>query len=140
MAWVAGKVPGSKTHLFEPFSFDPFPELGSSGGITLREFLIKLVHEQVRDFHLREQDRQALKVITSQDLVKGWSQGKFLSPREDAQKVDPDDAVGAALQAFEDGLYLVFIDDEPKKNLDEEVFVNPSTQVTLIRLVALAGA
>lgn len=140
MALVEGKIPGSRNPLFDPFSFDPIPELGGSGGITLRDFLTKLVHEQVRDFHLREKDRQALRAMTSDDLVKGWQQGKFLSPREEVQQVDEGAAVGTALQAFEDGLYLVFIDDEPKKNLDEEVFVNPSTKVTLIRLVALAGA
>lgn len=140
MAVVIGKSPGSKNPLFEPFSFDPVPELGGAGGLTLREFLTKLVCEQVRDFHFRERDRQTLRTLTGDDLVRGWQQGKFLTPREESQSVDTEFAIGVALQAFEDGLYLVFIDDIAKKNLDEEVFVSPSTRVTLIRLVALAGA
>ena len=55
------------------------------------------------------------------------------------QKVDEEDAVGAALQAFEDGLYLVVLDGEEQRELDREVYLQPDSRVTFVRLAMLAG-
>lgn len=47
--------------------------------------------------------------------------------------------VHAALEAFEDGLYFVFIDDRQIETLDERVTVGAGSRVRFLRLVALAG-
>jgi hypothetical protein len=55
------------------------------------------------------------------------------------QKVDGEEAVAAALQAFEDGLYLVILDGEEQAELDREVSLQPDSHVTCVRVVMLAG-
>ena len=59
---------------------------------------------------------------------------------DELQSVDPDEAVATALQAFLDGLYLVFIDDVEQRDLDAQVFLTPESKLTFLRLTFLAGA
>ena len=59
--------------------------------------------------------------------------------REERQTVDADLAIGQALQAFEDGLFLLFVDEEEKKTLEDLVILTPETRIRVIRLTALAG-
>jgi hypothetical protein len=135
---VVEKTFGSKVPSFEPFSFDPGSE-GSDGEVfRVRHLISKLVTESVRDFRLRERENP-LKVLTTEDIAAGLKKGRIGRAREEAQKVDLDLAIGHALQAFEDGIYLIFVDDEEKKSLEEPVSLGPETQVTLIRVTALSG-
>lgn len=60
--------------------------------------------------------------------------------RELFQPVDDESAVATALQAFEDGIYLVILDGEEQRELDREVHVQPDSQLVFVRLVLLAGA
>ena len=55
------------------------------------------------------------------------------------QEVNVDEAIAVALQAFEDGLYFVFVDDVQQNQLDSEVFLNVNSKVMFLRLTALAG-
>ncbi len=138
MVIVEGRSPGSKIPLFEPFSFDPDPDGEGNEPYRVRHLITKLVRETVRDFHLRERDR-AHRALTEVQIAKGAASGKIGSAREEPQTVDLDQAVGQALVAFEDGLFLLFVDDEEKRSLEEIVHLRPETRVTVIRLVALAG-
>jgi hypothetical protein len=60
--------------------------------------------------------------------------------RELHQDVNPGDAVATALQAFEDGIYLVILDGEEQRDLDREVHLQPDSRLVFVRLVMLAGA
>lgn len=138
MIWVEGKSPGSKDPSFAPFGFEP--DFGDSDGspYRVRDLIAKLVRESVRDFHLREKG-DAFAVLTSEAVAEGLRKGKFGRGREEAQTVDLEAATGQALQAFEDGLFLLFVDDEEKRSLEEAVYLRPDTRITLIRLTALTG-
>jgi hypothetical protein len=66
--------------------------------------------------------------------------GKWIPARRNFQQsVDVEDAVAVALQAFEDGLYYVFIDDVQQTHLDGEVFLKSNSRVVFLRLTALVG-
>lgn len=121
-----------------PFTFDPHFDTEESDDFRVRHLITKLVNESVRDFHGREA-RDRSRILTPDELAKGLAIGKFGSPREELQAVDVDEAVDQALQAFEDGLYLLFVDQIEKRELDERVALLPATNVTIIRLTALAG-
>src|SRR5207253_7328583 len=58
----------------------------------------------------------------SRQIADGAARGKIdMGGREyDPQAADPDAAVAAALQAFEDGLYLVVLDEQELKRLRSE--------------------
>jgi hypothetical protein len=60
-------------------------------------------------------------------------------PAQTEQHADPDVAVAAAIQAFEDRLYYVFVDDAQGEQLDQPVRLRPGSSVTFLRLVPLVG-
>jgi hypothetical protein len=55
------------------------------------------------------------------------------------QVAEAEEAIDAALQAFEDGSYLVLIDENEQRSLDTQVFLKPDSRVTFLRLTMLAG-
>jgi hypothetical protein len=114
--------------------------VGDGGPQTLRALIERVVRDEVAAFEERRAERPFLQVLTERDLTDGAQRGRIVSggqPR--GPRPDPDAAVGVALQAFEDGLYLVLIDGEQQRDLDAQVFVSEETTLTFLRLVALAG-
>ena len=57
----------------------------------------------------------------------------------DIQAVDVDQAIDSALVAFEDGIFLVVIDEQVYKSLDQTVFLNVDSCLTFVRLTLLSG-
>jgi hypothetical protein len=141
---VSGRGLGKRTPLFEDFSVPLPPELageGGDGGLTLRELIRRIVRAETEEFDLRQERRRLTRVMSPAQIQEGLERGKVdMGGREMGQRVDVEQAVGAALQAFEDGLYLVVIDDVERRDLDAQVFVRPGSRVVFIRLVFLAGA
>jgi hypothetical protein len=117
------------------------PDVEANGGrLTLRELISRLVLQEVAAFQERQQQRQLLRVLSKEEIAAGAAAGKVEMGGQDPLKnVDADAAVAAALLAYEDGLYYVFIDDEQQEGLDREVYLKPDSHVLFLRLVALAG-
>src|SRR2546421_933387 len=116
MITISGKTLGKKKPLFADWSIPFPPDLGEGGSLTLRDLISRVVREEVKAFQQRQQERQLLKALTAADVEKGVVKGKITSGgQEFSQQVDAEEAVGTALQAFEDGLYLVIIDGEEKR-------------------------
>ena len=44
-----------------------------------------------------------------------------------------------AVQCFEDGIYRIFLDEEPLENLDDGIFITEESVFTFVRLTMLAG-
>ncbi|NLS80168.1 MAG: hypothetical protein GXY76_23265 [Chloroflexi bacterium] len=80
------------------------------------------------------------RVLTSGEIAQGLAAGKVDTGGHEArQTVDPQAAVATALQAFEDRLYLVFVDGQQQMSLDAAIALAPGSRVSFVRLVALAG-
>lgn len=141
MLTIRGKTLGRKQSLFAEFSIEPPPELSEGDGTTLRSLIEHVVRQEVAAFQKRQRDRQALRALTSRQILEGVERGKVDAGGSEIepQQIDPQSAVAAALTAFEDGLYLVSIDDQAQRNLDQQVFLQPDSRVTFIRLSLLAG-
>jgi hypothetical protein len=121
----------------------PWPPEEDGGGepLTLRELITKIVLEEVAAFQKRQEQRKLVRILTEREIAAGLEKGRVDSGgRDHHQKVDPEEAVATALQAFEDGIYLVVLDGEEQRELDREVHVHPDSQLTFVRLVMLAGA
>ncbi len=75
------------------------------------------------------------------DIDEGLEKGKIESGASEVgvQEIDAEAAVGTALQAFEDGLFLVAVDDRQHRELDRQVFLQADNRITFIRLTLLAG-
>ncbi len=142
MVLVEARVVGKKKPFLDEWSVDlPPQESGhGDGGLTLRELIARVVRAEVASFKKRQRARRLVQVLSARSIEAGRARGKIDSGGRDLkQEVDAEQAVGRALSAFEDGLYLVFLDGEERKDLDEQVFMNRDSRLLFLRLVALAG-
>jgi hypothetical protein len=133
---IEAKVAGSRRRLFEPTELD-WPD---SRSLTLRELLGLVVAEEVASFRERQAANQLLRVLTEAELAEGVLRGKVASGGSDLdQEVDEAAAVETALEAFADGFYFVFVDDEQITELEAEVTIGPASTLLFVRLVPLSG-
>jgi len=140
MLRISAKALGRKKPLFADWSVPLPPEL-HDGGVSLRDVITRIVRQEVAAFRKRQSQRLFIRVLSSRQVEDAAEQGK-IAPGDSAmpaQEVDDDAAVGIALQAFEDGLYLVVIDDQEQRSLDNQIFLHPDSRITFIRLALLAG-
>lgn len=141
---IVGKSIGRRKPLFADWSVPILPECqeGDGGGLTLAQLIERLVRAEVLAFQQRQYDRQFVRALTGKQIEDAATRGKIDMGGSEIgrQKVDADQAVAAALQAFEDGLYLVVIDEVEQKCLEQQVFLNPDSRITFIRLTLLTGA
>lgn len=140
---ITGKSIGRKKPLFDGWSIPLPPDwVGEGdGGRTLRELIEQIVRDEVAAFQTRQYDRQFVHALTARAIDEAAERGKIDMGGSEVgiQKVDVDESVGTALQAFEDGLYMVVIDDVEQRSLDQQVFVSEESRVTFIRLTMLSG-
>ena len=140
MLTVSGKAIGRRQPLFADWSI-PLPPEWHRGGVTLRQLIAGIVRTEVAAFRRRQHERQIFHALTARQIAASAEKGKIeMGGREaEPREVDEDAAVAAALQAFEDGLYLVVVDDQEQHDLDQAIPVRPDSRVTFIRLTLLAG-
>lgn len=141
MLTVSGKAIGRKQPLFADFSVPPPESVGDGGETTLRDLIEQVVHHEVAAFQKRQADRRLLRVLTEREIAEGAEVGRIESGGSpvEPQDVDPEQATAAALQAFEDGMYLVSINGQEQRSLDAQLFLQPDSRLTFIRLTLLAG-
>ena len=140
---IETRIVGRKSRPLDRWAVPTPPPSDSSdgGGLTLRELITRVVRSEVAAFERREQVRRLLRVLSTSEIVEGATRGK-VDPggREPTGPADPDGAVGAALQGFEDGLYLVILDGVEQRELDGQVYLTAESTLVFLRLTFLAGA
>lgn len=135
---IEAKLVGQRRPLFDGWRID-IPDF-KGDHLRLRDLITRVVLEEVEAFKKWQQERRLARVLSPAEIEAGRITGKIDSGERDLQQtVDLDVAVGTALQAFEDSLYYVFVDGVQQTNLDSEVFLHTESQITFLRLVALAG-
>jgi len=141
MLTIDGKMLDRKRPLFAKWSI-PIPPGASGDGShwTLRDLITHIVQSEVQAFKNRQEARRLVQALTAAQIEDGLTKGKVdMGGRDLKQNVNAEEAVGAALQAFEDGLYLVVIDGVEQRDLDREVYLQPDSRVTFVRLALLSG-
>ena len=133
---IEGKQFGRGRALFPTYEAPLTNEAG-----TLRAFIAAIVIQEVAAFQERQEQQLVLQSLTAAQIVEGAAKGKIDSGGrpETLTEADAKGAVANAIQAFEDGLYFVFVDDEQQTALDEAIRLRSGSRVTFLRLVALAG-
>lgn len=110
------------------------------GEHTLRDVIEALVAAELAAFAERQREQSLLRVLTPADLARGVDTGRYAAEPRAAQQAPPlSVAMARAVEAFEDGLYFVFVGDDQVESLDARITVEPDTRLRLVRLVALAG-
>ncbi len=137
---ISGKTAGRRKPLFEDFGVPLPPDFGEGRGLTLRDLIERVVSEEIDAFKKRQSGRQLIRCLSADQIEVAAEQGKVDSGgRALRQHVDEDAAVATALTAFEDGIYLVVIDGEERRCLDDQIFLQADSRMTFIRLALLAG-
>jgi len=141
MLKVTGKSLGSRRKLFADFSIPIQPQWLGDDGVTLRDLITATVAEQVAAYEKRQADRQFIRALTAKDISEGIQKGKIDSGGSEIEpvKIDGSAALATAIEAFSDGLYLVSVDGEEKKDLDAQLFLAEDSTIAFIRLTLLAG-
>jgi len=138
---IEGKVMGQKRPVFKDWRL-ALPPVWERGGdrLRLRDLITRVVLEEVSAFQQRQAERRLAQIMNRAAIEAGAAKGKVDPGERDlVQVVQPEEAVAAALLAFEDGLYFVFIDGVQQIHLDSEIYLKAESKVSFIRLVALAG-
>jgi len=140
MLTIEARVTGRRRGLIPQWQL-PIDDLVTAGSpLTLREFIERVVHAEVKAFGERRAERTLVRLLSEREIDEQAARGRVdLGGRELEQEVDVDASVGVALESFEDGLYFVLIDGRQYESLDEQVDVADDSRVTFLRLVPLAG-
>lgn len=143
MISVSARVLGRKG---APSSFSVPPPAGAgAASLSLGDLLAHVVRQEVSAFRERQEKRALLEVLTPEEIAERASRGRVARGWAVPQglgagvEVDEESAVEAALQAFEDGIYLVILDGLERERLDEEVSLRPDSTLVFLRLALLAG-
>ena len=138
---IDARLLGQKRPILSDWSMTlPLDLTGQESLLPLREILTEVVLAEVEAFLHRQEERRLVRILGPGHLAAAAASGKVdLGERDLGQVVDAEDAVTAALQAFEDGLYFVFVEGEQISSLDEPVALQPEIHMSFVRLVALAG-
>jgi hypothetical protein len=138
---VEGKVVGRRAPIFSDWHIELPPLSENDGdGLRLRDFISFVVSSEVEAFRSRQQERRLARVMSKEEIKQSAISGK-VDPGEHTldHAVDATAAVAVALQAFEDGLYFVFIDEVQQFNLDSKIYLHTNSKVVFLRLTALTG-
>lgn len=107
---------------------------------SLRDLLSALVRHELASYEQRRTASKTLRVLTPADLARGVDTGVYGREKRAVAAPPPEaDAIERAVEAFNDGLFFVFIDDVQVEELETPVVVHPDSTLRLVRLVALAG-
>lgn len=139
MVQVETKALGSRAELLPKFDL-PLPADATSAPFTLRQLIDLTVRHEVAAFDERRRARNLPQVLGERALESGVASGAVRSgQRPTAPPPSADEAVRAAIEGFGDGLFLVLVDGTRREQLDEPLTLTPTSTVTYLRLVALAG-
>lgn len=128
------KAAGKRKAILEKHAY-PLPSTPSSP----HEFISMIVTQEVTNYNQKSIDAPLMPYLTTEAYAEGESIGKIgFNDRKNEAEQELQPAIDNALQAFEDGLYRIFIDDEEATSHQTFKLPNDAT-VTLIRLTFLAG-
>ena len=107
---------------------------------TVRELIRECVHTCVRQYNERAAKGDNPDPLSSEQIADMSEIGKIAFGINYGDKLpDEEKAVTDAYQAYEDGLFRVFIGEVETRELDSTVSISEGSEVTFIRLVMLAG-
>ena len=140
--FIETRMLGKKSRPLDGWAVPTPPDATEGGeGLTLRTLIERVVRAEVKAFEQRERTRRFVRVLSEREVADAAARGK-VDPggRPATGPVDEEQAVGAAIQGFEDGLYLVILDGAEQRDLERRIFVSDSSQLVFLRLTFLAGA
>jgi hypothetical protein len=102
--------------------------------VTVRELIRSRVYQEVQDYNRRKPEvfRGLVQPTDAEQTLNGY---KLRQKRE----IDWQAQFDKACKAFEQNSFLILIGDRQAASLDEEIVIEPDTQVSFLKLVPLVG-
>lgn len=132
---VTLKQLGKKRNKFQavPFELEHSPA-------NVGELIQECVHTCVKEYRARAVGRTG-QPMTQEEIDAQKEIGKIaFGIHYNERKVEEDKAVAAALQAYEDGLFRMFLDEEELGGSGQEIHLTEEDVLTLVRLTMLSGS
>lgn len=107
---------------------------------TLEDLITQLVTHIVNSFNKEIETNKVLSFLSPSEIQNQSITGKIgFGEIENITKANINSSIENALQAFEDGIFVVFIDDDEVKTLKEPLAIKESSSITFIRMTFLTG-
>lgn len=107
---------------------------------TVRELLTYMVKYCIKEYNNRKENSELLKVLSKQEIDDKAVSGKVAFGVNYGEKnPKTNEAIENALQCYEDGMVVLFVDGKKTETLEEQINVKADTELTFIRLTMLAG-
>ena len=107
---------------------------------TLSELLTECVRSEVARFNREKANPTLLPFLSATEIQQQSATGKVgFGDSFNTTKVVVEDAIENILLAFKDGLFVVFIDDDEIKSLEQQTNISTKSNITFIRLTFLTG-
>ena len=107
---------------------------------TVRELIYAVTRAGVEEYNQRMESPELLCYLTSDEIGDKAQAGKIsFGVNYGEKKADIAKAQENAIQCFEDGIYRIFLDEEPLEALDEKIQITEESVFTFVRLTMLAG-
>jgi hypothetical protein len=108
---------------------------------TVQRLIEAVVAQQVQEYNNKSPERNLLPFLDQEAIEEAGKSGKIgFGSIYNESKADPDQAQKTALQAFADGLFALFADDQEYTQPEQTIPLQSTTLITFIRLTFLAGS
>ena len=108
---------------------------------TVQRLIQAVVEQQVRGFNSKPLEMNLLPFLDQETIDTAEKTGKIgFGSIYNETKADAAAAQKVALQAFADGLFVLFADDQEFTKPEETINIKTTTIITFIRLTFLAGS
>jgi len=107
---------------------------------TLKDLITQMVQNEVERFNESRENPEIVSFLSNQAISEKAQDGKIgFGDIANRDKAIESEAVENALLAFKDGLFVVFIDDEEIRELNQNIKIDESSEVVFMRLTFLTG-
>lgn len=111
---------------------------GTPGNV--QELILAVTQTGVREYNERMESSELLRYLTKEEIEDQVQAGKIaFGVNYGEKKAKLSEAQENAIQCFEDGIYRIFLDEEPLEDLDTEISITEENVFTFVRLTMLAG-
>jgi hypothetical protein len=132
------KVLGKKRPIISKETLE-IEDIGPS--VRLKDLIAAIVRKQVGTYNAKEPEISVVRFLLPDQIEELSPSGKLgFKTIYNENKADMDVSVQTALQAYEDGIYCVFMDDMQIEKLDDIIIIQPESTFSFVRLCFLAGS
>jgi hypothetical protein len=107
---------------------------------TLEQLISAIVSQQVELYNSEQIDKPIFDFINQKELNNKASTGKVgFGAIYREEKADLQKSIRIALDAFTDGIFIVFLNDKLIEKLDEKVVLDEKSVLTFVKVTLLIG-